>query len=288
MPVTVPVAAESRRSWIRLRDTDATVAWVLVAIPVTFAPAKLDERVRTTFSSTVAFVVPLAMGSPALMPITFTGPRRRLIVFETTFIVFELPRVVGVLTKIPVTPTVAVEVRSLTVFDVNVAEGVAPFTRIPVMPPPVSKSVIVLVEMVGAGPLFTTMPVSDPVPPVQLLHVLFWIVLVAASRLLTHVPELVPLSVTFEKLLSLAFSWGVADAWAMATVKANIVPLAPSRLYVPTIELLLIVWVPTGMDVSAAFWTRMSAVVPVVFTERFVNVLSLIVSEENVPACALM
>jgi hypothetical protein len=110
----------------------------------------------------------------------------------------------------------------LIVFDVTIDVGEAggactstvPSTWMPVKTPADEKFVIVLDDTVaGAAPVkpASRMPVmAPPDPPTQLLHTLLWIVLGAFSWLFTQKALVLPVTVTFEKLLLLCVTVAVA------------------------------------------------------------------------------
>ena len=134
---------------------------------------------------------------------------------------------------------------------------------------------------------FTVNAVIAPVPPVQLLNVLFWIVFVddPASVLIHPAMVEVPLTVILEKLLLLLLIT-LPDKELATLVKSVSAPLAEALLRVNavTIELLLTSCVPV---LETATLLLIMMIAPVVFTSRFVKVLLLMFCD-NVAAELMM
>jgi hypothetical protein len=191
------------------------------------------------------------------------------------------------MTAIPVTVPFDV-LNVLIVFEVTMDVGEPLSTVMPVRTPADEKFVIVLDVAVAAAPPLkpcNRRPVKlPPAPPTQLLQMLFWMTLGAASWLFTQNPLVVPAKVTFEKLLLLCVTVAVAALPPVLTKPLTVPPL-PVLLNVPTIALFVTVWVP---EAGSDAWTRRRKTDPDVFTLMLVKVLSLMVCERELPPATLI
>jgi len=138
---------------------------------------------------------------------------------------------------------------------------------------PVILLMVLAVVLLFVLVLFIVITLTFPLPAVQFVNVLFWIVLVAlpASALAHPLVDVAPVKVIFEKLLLLLVM--VLPETEVAVEVYRVTALPAAFVNVPTILLLLMFWVPLE-DKGTLF--EINVTPPLVLRLRLLNVLPLI------------
>src|SRR5476651_155121 len=148
--------------------------------------------------------------------------------------------IVPAVTEIPLTVVVVPPVdESVLILFRKILSLPAPVAMPVIMPaPPILVMVLLVVELV-VPLILTLIAVIAPVPPVQLLKVLFCMVWAAAPASVNTHPAMTvaPVTVMFEKLLPLLLIT-LPDGEVAALVNSVTVPPAPPLLKMPDILLL--------------------------------------------------